>query len=137
MPTCKSASRLPFVSGIRNEVLASPFALLYLYQQLRRADSISEHEATNRILYQALQLLEERHPQEATLLRRSELDNELNDFVANALNVAPSTLYRYKRSALTHLVEVLLELEKDTRTSYRSRTSARGFPPLPTVSCWA
>ena len=107
----------------------SPLAPLHLYQQLRRADSISEHEATNRILYQGLQLLEERFPQEAILLRRSELDNELNDFVANALNVAPSTLYRYKKSALAHLAQVLLELENETRNTYRGRMLARLAPP--------
>lgn len=107
----------------------SPLAPLYLYQQLRRTELISEHEATNRILYQGLQLLEERYPQEATLLRRSELDNELNDFVANALNVAPSTLYRHKKSALTHLAEVLLELESNLRNAYRARMLSRLAPP--------
>jgi hypothetical protein len=73
--------------------------------------------------------LEERHPQEALLLRRSELDNELNDFVANALNVAPSTLFRYKKSAISHLAELMLELEEETRDSYRTRMLARLAPP--------
>ena len=107
----------------------SPLAPFHIYQRLREAELVSEHEATNRIVYQGLQLLEERYPQEAMLLRRSELDNELNDFVANALNVAPSTLYRYKKSALTHLAEALLALEAGTRNSYRTRMLARLAPP--------
>ena len=107
----------------------SPLASFHLYQQLRQQELIGEHEATNRFLYQGLQLLEERYPQEAMLLRRSELDNELNDFVANALNVAPSTLYRYKKSALAHLAEVLIELEESTRVTGRTRMLARLAPP--------
>jgi hypothetical protein len=107
----------------------SPLASLHLYRQLRQAELISEHEATNRVLYQALQVLEERYPKEAMLLRRSELDNELNDFVANALNVAPSTLFRYKKSAIIHLAEALLELETETRDAHRTRMLARLAPP--------
>ena len=107
----------------------SPLAAFHIFQQLRQQELIGEHEATNRILYQGLQLLEERHPQEAMLLRRSELDKELNDFVANALNVAPSTLYRYKKSALAHLAEVLIELEEGTRKTSRTRMLARLAPP--------
>jgi hypothetical protein len=106
----------------------SPFALLYLFQQLRQSELISEHEATNRLLYQGLQLLEERYPQEARLLRRSDLDNELNDMVANEFNFAPSTLYRYKKSAILHLAEVLLELEEAAHTAYRTRLLARLAP---------
>ena len=76
---------------------------------------IGEHEATNRVLYQGLQLLEERHPREATLLRRSELDNALTDFVANELNMASATLFRQKKIAIRHLSEALLGLEAATR----------------------
>lgn len=107
----------------------SPLAPLHLFQRLRQSEVISEHEATNRVLYQGLQLLEERYPQDAMLLRQSELDNQLNDLVANALNVAPSTLYRHKRQALAHLAEVIWERETQLRQSYRTRMLARLEPP--------
>jgi hypothetical protein len=111
----------------------SPFASLHLFQQLRQTEPVSEHEATNRVIYQGLQLLEERHPQEALLLRRSDLDNELNDFVANDLNIGPSTLYRYKKSAIQHLTEVLYELEEETHAAFRTRLLARLAPPSYTL----
>lgn len=111
----------------------SPLASLHLFQQLRIAEPVSEHEATNRLIYQGLQLLEERHPQEAMLLRRSDLDNELNDFVANDLNIGSSTLYRYKKTAIQHLTEVLYELEEGTHASFRNRLLGRLAPPSYTL----
>lgn len=107
----------------------SPLASLLIFHQLRHSEPLSEHEATNRVLYQALQLLEERHPQDAQLLRRSDLDNELNDFVANIFNMSMATFYRQKNVASEHLAEVLLELEQEARTTYRTRLLARLAPP--------
>ncbi len=107
----------------------SPFAPLHLHKQLRQSELISEHEATNRVLYQGLQLLGERYPTEATLLRSSALDGELNDLVAIKLNIAPSTLFRQKNVAILHLAEVILELEAATQRTYHARLMARLAPP--------
>jgi len=113
----------------RDSGAPSPLASLFVFQNLIQRELISEHEATNRLLYQALQLLEERHPREAMLIRSSDLDQELNDTVANALNIAPATFYRHKTLAITHLTEVLLELEERSSTHHRTRMLARLEPP--------
>jgi hypothetical protein len=108
---------------------SSPFAPLHLFQQLRHRNQISEHEATNRVLHQALQILAERYPRDAQLLHRSDLDNALNDFVANELNIGESTLYRHKNAAIARLAKVLFELDQQTHSVHRARLLARLASP--------
>jgi hypothetical protein len=84
----------------------SPLAPLQLYQQLHNQGIGDAHEITNRVLLQALQILEEQHKKDAVLLRRSFLDNELDERIANDLNIASSTLYRHKNIAEHHLAAV-------------------------------
>src|SRR5687767_12787985 len=93
----------------------SPLAHLHLFAQLYPAHITSAHVATNQVLYQALQLLAERQPQEADVLQRTVLDRQLNTRVAIETNVAESTLFRYKKTAVEHLTECLWELEQQSR----------------------
>jgi hypothetical protein len=107
----------------------SPLEPLRLFQQLQTEKNLSTREATNQVLFQGLQLLEERHEFEALLLRRSDLDKELAERVANDLNMANSTLYRHKKSADHHLAEVLLELEQQAQVSEQTHLLERLDPP--------
>lgn len=107
----------------------SPLASLQIFQQLLQKEMIGEHEATNRILYQGLQLLKEQHPRDEYILRRSALDRQLNDLIAVELNIASSTLFRYKDKAILRLAEVLWKWEQSNQDSYQSRLLARLAPP--------
>lgn len=110
----------------------SPFASLLLFQQLRQATESDGHEATNRVLLQALHLLQADHPKEASLLRRSFLDNELDERIALDMNISEATLYRHKKKAERLLAEALANLEQQTQATARNRLYRR-LNPLSTT----
>lgn len=107
----------------------SPLASLRIYQQLRQKEMTSEHEVTNLLLYQCLQLLKEQNTRDEHILRRSVVDGKLNDMVAIEINVANSTFYRYKKNAVTRIAEILWMLEHTNQDDYQSRLLARLAPP--------
>lgn len=115
-----------------NNGAASPFDALLLYRQLRQVTQSDSHEATNRVLLQALHLLQEEHPKEASLLRRSYLDNELDERIALDMNISSATLYRHKKNAERFLAEVLANLEQQTQATARNRLRRRLNPPSTT-----
>ena len=107
----------------------SPLASLILFQQLLREASTNPHQATNQLILQALLVLEEGYKRDAILLRRSFLNNELDEFIANDMNIASSTFYRHKPEAERRLTEVLLKMEQSARTAHRTRLLQRLSPP--------
>lgn len=92
----------------------------------------SSHATTKSVVMQALHRLEQRSRDDAILLRRSFLDNELDRRIARDLNVAESTLYRHKETALERLASALVELEHETVSSHRAALTARLEPPSST-----
>ncbi len=107
---------------------ASPLDYLFLYWTARRRAS-SNRQATNHVLYEGLESLALRFPQAAAVLRLRFLDHQLAHAVANALNVAESTVYALQKDALEHLAEGLLALEQQARAAHRSHLESRLEPP--------
>lgn len=107
----------------------SPLASLLLFQQLLREGNLTPHQATNQLLLQALLILEETHKRDAILLRRSFLNNELDELIANDMNIASSTFYRHKPEAERRLTEVLLKMEQHSRVAHHARLLQRLSPP--------
>jgi hypothetical protein len=109
----------------RDSGAPSPLAPLFLFQKTCQQEAISDHEATNRVLYQALQVLKERFVREAFLIQGSVMDQELNNTIANSLNIGQAQFYRLKNEAITHLTEALWEMEQSERSTQRTRLLAR------------
>ncbi len=89
--------------------------------------------ATNHLLIQGLERMEQRYPREAMLLRRSFLDNEKNHRLANEQNVSEAKLYRDIDTAITWLSEALLELDAETTAARQAALLHRLEPP--TYTC--
>jgi hypothetical protein len=105
----------------------SPLARLVLYQEWRR-NTASAQQATNKLLYQALEQLEQTQPEEAELLRRRFLDDETVPMVANRLNIAEGTVYKRQQRALEALTAVIATMEQQAETGQRLALEER-LPP--------
>ena len=106
----------------------SPLGYLQLYQEAKREGSV--RQATNNILYEALEILALAHKREAELLRRRFLDGVVMHAVANLLNIGESTAYRMQRDALQKLTLILQDRETRARGAYRSKLEKRlNLPP--------
>lgn len=99
---------------------SSPLQGTFLFRQLYSQGADSGHQVGNRLLLQALQLLEEQFPQEALLLRRSYVNNELDRTLVQDLNIGESTLYRRKDAAVARLTQIVVEMEQAAVEAYRS-----------------
>jgi predicted transcriptional regulator len=99
---------------------SSSLSQLSLFQHNLRACHGIHKRATNAMLLQGLETLEKHYMQDAVLLRRAFLDNELNRILAVERDISEATLYRHIDAALARLVECLIELEADVHAGLRS-----------------
>lgn len=87
------------------------------------------HTAINRLMEDALKLLETRSPQYAQLLRLRFREKEMVRVVANRLSLAESSVYRIQRDAVESLAEIVMEMEASVRETMASTFEARLEPP--------
>lgn len=91
---------------------SSPFAQLYLLRKALGDGHSSMRRATNQVLLQAIETLQQTQAQEAKLLQLRFLDRWSIQRLANHFNVAESTIYVQQRDAIARLNETLSELEQ-------------------------
>lgn len=112
----------------QKDATSSPLAALALFNRNRPAhDDI--HSATNQILVQGLERMEQRYPREAMLIRRAYLDNEKNHRLATEQNISEAKLYRDLDTAITRLTEALLEMDAETTADRQMSMTQRLEPP--------
>lgn len=99
------------------ELQSSPLFELSLFQNSLRACHGIHKRAANQMLLQGLETLEKQFKQDAVLLRRAFLDNELNRILAVERDISEATLYRHIDTALSRLAECIIELEADVHES--------------------
>ena len=98
----------------------NPIQYLRIFQQFLQQMQGNMVGATNQVLHHILEQLEEENQQDAILLRRSFLDNELDRQIANELNVSEGTFYRWQNRALENLTAILYELEQNARSAHKT-----------------
>ncbi|MBN1995407.1 MAG: hypothetical protein JW953_22150 [Anaerolineae bacterium] len=108
----------------------SPLNYLYLFQQARLKSGGNAHQATNQLLFEALETMAIEYPTEAGLLRKRFLDGQVMYTVANWLNVGESTAYRKQQEAIERLALILQNQETQARAEYRARLEKRLKLPL-------
>ena len=94
----------------KSQSTSSPLAPLTLYQSTLKTKK-NIQLATNHVLLQGLERMEEYHPRDVVLLRRCYLDNEKNYRVASDQNKSVAQLQKDLKGAWSRLAEVLLDLE--------------------------
>ncbi|MEM7125378.1 MAG: NB-ARC domain-containing protein [Chloroflexota bacterium] len=107
---------------------SDPSPLHYLYLLRKVDDTARRHpqKATNRLLHQALELLEKNcDADSAKLLRLRFLDKEKAHSVANQLNVADSTVYSLQKEAIEQLAGIIREMEAEARKEQRAMLGER------------
>ncbi len=109
----------------QDDVERNPFQHLQLFQAARRTANGTVRQTAHQLLLQALHQLEANHAQEAALLRRRFLDNELVHRIANEWNWAESTLYRKQNEAIDHLTEILWVWETQARAEQKAHLLQR------------
>ncbi|MEZ4861698.1 MAG: NB-ARC domain-containing protein [Caldilineaceae bacterium] len=102
---------------------------LHLFRTALQQTGGEVRRALDAVLRQALTALEAKFAQDAMLLRRAFLENEMKHKIATDLHIADATLYRWQNEALTRLTAVLLELEEAASTSDHVRLTQRLKPP--------
>lgn len=84
---------------------------LSLVQMELAAGAPNLRRATNQVLLQGLKTLAVTHDRDATLLRMRFLDGLATYSVANRMNAAEPSIYRWQSQAITRLAHVLWQLE--------------------------
>lgn len=109
---------------------ASPLDYLQIFQQARLAGAGNTRQATNHVLFQAIEALAVEHTAEANLLRKRFLDGLTTHAVANQLNVSEATAYRKQQEALKLLARLVLAQETQARANYQANLEKRlHLPP--------
>jgi hypothetical protein len=104
---------------------------LQLHHQALREGAGTPHEATNRVLLNALETLEVDHVTSALLLRKRFLDGQPMHVVANQLNISEANAYRKQKDALTQLAQILQAGETQIRQARRATLEQRlDLPPV-------
>lgn len=98
------------------DVHADAFDGMALFQLALRANHGVAKRALIHMLGQGLSALEAQSSQDADLLRRAFIDNELNRILAVERDVSEATLYRHIDAALARLADLLLEMEAEIST---------------------
>ncbi|MCB0196078.1 MAG: hypothetical protein KDJ65_29270 [Anaerolineae bacterium] len=93
----------------------SPLGHLFLFQQNQRTGE-NNHRATNDILLQLLDRLKANQSQLALLIRLRFLDQLAVTAVANRLNIAEGTVYKYQKQAISTLALMLAQWEQQVQT---------------------
>jgi hypothetical protein len=85
---------------------------LRLMQVELEAGAANPRQATNRVLLSAIKTLALAHGREADLLRMRFLDGQAIHIVANRLNAAEPSIYRWQSQAIDHLAALLWQQEQ-------------------------
>lgn len=107
--------------------LPSPLIYLSLYQSYQR-QGLSPRDATQQLFATALDGLAVQYPLHAQLLKQRFEAGQSIQQVANLLNLAPSTVFLKQREAISHLAEVIREMEH-AHLLAREKLLARRLPP--------
>ncbi len=107
---------------------ASLFDYLQLFRQVRLEDASNTRQATNKILLDALKVLEVDYEVEARLLRKHFLDGLVMRAVANQLNISEATAYRKQQEAIKQLALILQAKESRARDERRTMLEKRLEP---------
>lgn len=108
---------------------ASTLVHLQLYRQAGLDNAATPREATNKVLLNALDLLEADQETEAKLLRKRFLDGLPMHGAANQLNMSEANAYRKQNEALHHLALIVQTEEHHLRQARRRALEQR--PDLP------
>ncbi len=100
----------------------SPFVNLVLFRQQQNT---TPREATNKILFEALESLKVTRSKDAELLSRHFLDGEKMRRIARAQNMGEATAYRWQNEAIAQLALVLQAQEREARAHRRSTLAKR------------
>ncbi len=108
----------------------NPLSYLYFLQQAQLRGASSVRQASNEVLFDALEELGVEHELEATLLRKRFLDGMVMQAVANWLNRSEASAYRKQQDAIKQLALTLQSKEYRTRDSYQTSLEKRlRLPP--------
>ncbi|MCB0210072.1 MAG: hypothetical protein KDJ52_12120 [Anaerolineae bacterium] len=110
---------------------SSPLGHLFLFQQNQRTGE-NTHRATNDILLQLLDRLKANQSQLALLIRLRFLDQLAVTAVANRLNIAEGTVYKYQKQAISTLAEMLDQWERQVQTEGYAKLEQRLHLPSET-----
>jgi hypothetical protein len=103
---------------------------LQLFQQARLRGIDNVRQATNEILFEALEALAVDHEEDADLLRKHFLDGLAIHALANRLNVSDATIYRKQQEAIKQLALILQARETQARADYQLSLEKRlKLPP--------
>lgn len=89
----------------------SPLAHLRVVQSALSGGRVNLRLATNQVLLEALEQLEQELPDHAALLRKRFLDNKSAHTVCNEMNLASATLFKRQSRALEELAEIIQRME--------------------------
>jgi len=109
-----------------------PLDYLYLFREALQAEEDSNaDQATNNILYNAIEILEKKYgTREADLLRLRFQEQATISEVAIRFNIVESTAFRKQREAIRHLAAILYEQEHQARAEYSGKLEAKlTLPP--------
>jgi hypothetical protein len=107
---------------------SSPIDYLSLFQQLKHQGQ-NTRRATNQVILNALQLLEVERPEDASLLRKHFIDEQIVTQIANQLNISQELVYKRQRQAIEHLTEVLYDMEQEATARQQRRLERALNPP--------
>lgn len=108
----------------------SPLNYLQLFHRSRARGADNARQATNEILFEALQVLAIEYQDEADLLRKRFLDGLVMHAVANQLNIGISTAYRKQKEAIKQLALILQDCEGRARGDHQTDLEKRlKLPP--------
>ncbi|MEZ4769918.1 MAG: NB-ARC domain-containing protein [Caldilineales bacterium] len=99
---------------------------LVTFERISGATNI--RDAANRVLNHGLEKLAETNHIGASVLRFHFCDDKPTHVVANRLNVADATIYRYQANAISQLAEVLAVMEGEVRGHRQTLLEARLEP---------
>ncbi|MEX1020484.1 MAG: NB-ARC domain-containing protein [Litorilinea sp.] len=107
------------------DVQTAAFSHLALFQGCLQNANGAPKRAVNQMLLQGLAQLELHYKQDAILLRRAFLDNELNRILAVERDISEATLYRHIDTALVRLAESVWQLETEISSGLQSNLLQR------------
>lgn len=93
---------------------------LHLFEEFQRDRGGNTRQTIKHVILAALDVLESQDEQDAVLLRRRFLNNELMHTIANEVNWAESTLYKKQNEAIDRLAKTLYNLELQACSEHRS-----------------
>lgn len=88
----------------------------------------NKFRATNQLLFDLLEELNESNPEAADLLKARYIDDKTGFAVANSLGISESGFYRRRREAIKALAELAYTLETNIRTNHITRLKNRLEP---------